>query len=130
VTGHVAVKAAEVYARDETRERELDARIVPGVPSAIQYFYLGSLVAGLIAWQVSFAWWARLWPPEQRRDYAGRIGYAAARAARFLACVVLFLPAVGVPALLWLGLLQLWTMITWPFRALRWLWERLAPRRA
>lgn len=130
ITGNVVVKAAEVYARDEQRERELDARIVPGIPSALQFAYLGSLVAGLIAWQVSFTWWRRLWPAEQRREYAGRFGYIAARVARFLACVLVYLPVVGIPALFWLGALQLWNMITWPIRAARWLWDRLTPRRA
>jgi hypothetical protein len=124
VTGNVVVKAAEVYARDATRERELDARIVPGIPSAIQYAYLGALVAGLIAWQVSFPWWSRIWPPEQRQDYAGRLGYVAARVARFLARIFVFLPLVGIPALIWLGILQLWSLLTAPFRGLRWLRAR------
>lgn len=130
ITGNVVVKAADVYARDEERERELDARIVPGIPSALQFAYLGALVAGLIAWQVSFSWWRRLWPAEQRQDYAGRFGYIAARVARFLACVLIYLPLAGIPALLWLGVLQLWNVITWPFRAARWLWDRVTPRRA
>jgi hypothetical protein len=130
ITGNVVVQAAEVYARDEERERELDARIIPGIPSALQFAYLGSLVAGLIAWQISFAWWQRLWPAEQRQDYAGRFGYIAARVARFLACVLIYLPVVGIPVLFWLGVLQLWNVITWPFRAACWLWDRLTPRRA
>jgi hypothetical protein len=125
VTGHVAVRAAEVYARDEARERELEARIVSGIPSAIQYAYLGSLVAGLLAWQVSFPWWSRIWPPEQRQEYASRLGYIAARVARFLARILVFLPLVGIPALMWLGVLQLWSLLTAPFRGLRWLRERL-----
>jgi hypothetical protein len=130
ITGNVAVKAAEIYARDEARERELDARLVPGIPSGVQYFYLGALVAGLLAWQVSLAWWTRIWPPEQRQDYAGRVGYVAARIARFLLCVLVFLPLAGLPALLWLGVLQIWNMITWPFRAVSWLFGRFSARRA
>lgn len=130
VTGHVAVKAADIYARDSAREQELDARIVPGIPSSIQFAYLGSIVAGVLAWHVSSAWWARLWPPEQRQEYGGRIGYLTARIARFLAWALLFLPLAGVPALFWVGALQLWSMVTWPFRALRWAWDRVSPRRA
>lgn len=130
ITGNVAMKSVEIYARDQDRERELDQRIIPGVPSGIQFAYLGALVAGLIAWQVSFGWWARIWPPEQRQEYRGRIGYWAARAARLAACVALFLPLAGIPALLWLGILQVWTMITWPFRAASSLWGRVSARRA
>lgn len=130
LTGHVAMKTVEIYARDETHERELNARIIPGIPSTIQYVYLGSLVAGLLCFQVSFPWWARIWPPEQRQDYAGWIGYAAARVARLMALLFVFLPVVGIPALFWLAVLQLWNMIAWPFRAMRWLWDRLRPQRA
>ncbi|WP_072396695.1 hypothetical protein [Hyphomicrobium sp. CS1GBMeth3] len=122
ITGNVAVNAIQVFARDEAHERELDARIVPGIPSAIQYVYLGSLVAGLLAWQVSFAWWRRIWPPEQRHEYASRFGYVAARFARVMVAIVIFLPLAGMPALMWLGMLQVWGLITAPFRAVRWLW--------
>ncbi|MGE0023047.1 MAG: hypothetical protein AB7S70_05370 [Hyphomicrobium sp.] len=130
ITGHMVVKAAEIYARDEAGERELDSRILPGIPSMLQFAYLGSLVAGLIAWQVSSQWWTRIWPPEERSEYGGLLGYTSARVARALAYLFVFLPVAGIPALLWLGLLQLWNMVTLPIRALSWLWARLSPRRA
>jgi hypothetical protein len=130
LTGHVAVRSVEVFARDQDRERELEDRIVPGIPSSLQFFYLGSLVMGLIAWQVSTAWWGRIWPPEQRGEYAGRLGYWSARVARTLACVLIFMPIVGLPALFWLGALQLWNVVTAPFRGAKWLIARLSLRRA
>lgn len=130
ITGNVAVKTVEIYARDQSSERELDARLVPGIPSSLQFAYLGSLVAGLIAWQVSSAWWARIWPAEQRQEYAGRLGYWAARLTRLIAYVAVFLPLVGAPAFLWLVILQLWAMVTWPFRAASWVWGRVSARRA
>lgn len=130
ITGHTAVRAVEIFARDSEQQQERDARLVPGIPSTIQYFYLGGLVMGLMAWQVTIPWWRRIWPPEQRGEYASRLGYGMARLARMLIGVVLFLPLVGLPALLWLGLLQLWTLVTIPFRGLRWLWTRLSPGRA
>lgn len=129
VTGHVAVRAAEVYARDEARERELDARLIPGIPSTAQFVYLGSLVFGVLAFQVSRSWWGRLWPAEQRADYAGKFGYWAARLTRLLAFVVLFLPLVGIPAFVWLCLLQLWAALTAPVRGLRWLRARFGKER-
>jgi len=129
LTGHMIVRAAEVYARDEAAERERDARFLPGLPSVVQHAYLGALIMGLLAWQVTGAWWRRLWPPEERKDYAGRLGYVAARGARGLACLVLFLPVAGLPAFLWLCLLQLWSFVTAPVRAVAWLRGRFAPRR-
>lgn len=130
ITGDVAMKAVEIHARDEASERELDSRIIAGIPASIQYVYLGSVVAGLIAWQVSFAWWRRIWPPEARQEYAGGVGYWAARVARFIGYVAVFLPVAGIPAALWLGVLQLWTLLTWPFRTASWLWARMSRKPA
>ena len=130
VTGHVAMKSVEVFARDEAHERELDARIVPGIPSTIQYVYLGSSIAGLLAFQVSLPWWRRIWPREGRQEYSSWIGYALACVARFAALVLVFLPVVGMPALMWLCILQIWGMVTAPFRFMGWLRNRFSPQRA
>ncbi|HEX2840002.1 hypothetical protein [Hyphomicrobium sp.] len=130
ITGNVAVQAAQIYARDEARERELDARIVTGIPSVFQYTYLIALALGVLAWTVTSDWWRRIWPPEQRQGYAGRMGYWAARTVRVLAYVLLFLPLVGFPAFLWLCILQIWGVLMLPVRFVIWLRGRLAPRRA
>lgn len=126
ITGHVAVRAATVYARDASHERELDSRIVPGIPAWIQYLYIGFLACGVIGLAVARRWWVRLWPPEDRAEYAGRMGYWAARIARGLAFVVVFLPVAGMPALLWTGLLSIWSLITAPIRGWNWLRGRSA----
>ena len=130
VTGHVAVKSVEVFARNEAQERELDARLLPWLPSTIQFLYLASVAFGVLAWHLTAKWWAYLWPPERREEYAGRIGYWAARVARSAAFLLLFLPVVGMPAVFWLGLLQIWGVMTAPFRAMAWVWGKLSPRRA
>jgi len=129
-TGHMAVKAVEVFARDEAQERELEQRIFAGIPSSVQFFYLGSLVMGVLAWPVTSHWWSRIWPREQRREYAGRLGLWAARAVRLLAFLLLFLPLAGLPALLWFGTLNVWYVLTAPLRFLGWIRDRLSPRRA
>ncbi len=74
-TGNVAVQAVEVYARDADREKELDARFIPGIPSAIQFGYLIGLVFGVLGLSVARNWWARIWPPEQLQEYRGTLGY-------------------------------------------------------
>lgn len=118
MTGHVAVRSLEVFARDAEQERELEARFVPGIPSLLQTYYAGAIIAGLIGWPVSAAWWRRLWPREERSEYAGRVGYVAARIVRALAFTFLFLPIVGFPAFLWSGALSIWGTITAPFKAI------------
>lgn len=128
ITGNVVTDAIEVHARGEERQKELDRRIVPWIPSDLQIAYLVALVAGLVGWPVASGWFQRIWPKEQRAEYSGLVGYRAAQVARLLAYFLLFLPVAGVPAFLFSFLLQLWVVVTWPVRAVRWLAARSMPR--
>jgi hypothetical protein len=130
ITGHVAVKSVEVFARDSERERELDSRIIPGIPSGIQIAYLSAAVLGVLSLPVLLRWWSRIWPQERREEYAGRVGFYAAKTARWLAFIMFFLPAAGIPAFAWTCLLMLRDTITAPFRALGWLRARITQPRA
>lgn len=121
VTGNVVTSAVDVHARDEARQRELDDRIVPFIPSDYQYFYLAGVITGIMGWQVTRAWWARLWPPESRGEYRGVIGYRAAQVARFLAFAIVFLPLVGMPAFIASVAMQVYGVAMLPFRFLRWI---------
>lgn len=116
VTGNVVVKAVEVNARDRERADELDQRLIPGIPSSLQYAYLAGLVMGFLAFSVAWAWFGAIWPAEARKEYAGRIGYQLARVARGLAFVLIFLPVAGAFALIWSLLLQVWGWLTAPVR--------------
>jgi hypothetical protein len=126
-TGNVAVQAVQVFARDAERERELDARFIPGIPSLVQIAYLFGLVQGIIGIAVARRWWARIWPPEERQEYGGALGYRAAQTARLVALVLIFLPIAGPPAFFWTIVLQLWSFITAPLRFFGWMRARLSP---
>lgn len=126
ISGHVVAQSIEVHARDDARDRELDSRIVPGIPSGIQFLYLGALAMGVIGFVVARGWWGRIWPPEQRGEYAGRFGYWAARLVRGLVFVFVFLPLAGGPALIWTGVLWMWSILTIPLRAWTWLRSKSA----
>lgn len=130
VTGNVVTNAIEAHSRSKERQQELDARIVPGVPSLIQYGYLGALLAGLMGLPVARGWWARIWPPERREEYAGTLGYHAARLVKGAGMVLVFLPLVGLPALIVALARQVWSTVTAPFRFLRWLLARFRGGRA
>jgi hypothetical protein len=124
VTGNVVTTAVEVHARGEERQKELDRRLVPYIPSWYQFAYLAGFVAGILAWPVASQWYARLWPPERREEYRGAAGYRAAQGVRFLVFLALFVPIVGLPALLVSLALNLWALLTLPARAVRWLTAR------
>lgn len=128
VTGRVVTSAISADVRSEARQKELDQRIVPGIPSDIQFAYLGFLIMGLMGLSAALGWWRRVWPPERREEYGIAIGYHAARLVRLLIFALVFLPLVGVPALLWTLALQAWALITFPARAWRWLFSRRSPQ--
>ena len=128
VTGRVVTSAITANVGSEARQKELDQRIVPGIPSDIQFAYLGFLIMGLMGLPAALGWWRRVWPPERREEYGAAIGYHAARLIRLLVFAFAFLPLVGTPALLWTLALQIWAFITLPARAWRWLFSRRSPQ--
>ena len=115
----VITKAVELDARDQSAEKEQDARLIPGVPTYIQYPYLAGLIAGLAGWATARRWWTKI-VPEKALPEAGR--GAAARIARLpadLAFLLVFLPLAGMPAFLVHSVLQVVEMILAPFRWIR-----------
>lgn len=126
--GRIAVAGIEADVRDKDRQTELDRRIIPGLPSWIPIAYLLALCLAVFDLGTVRRWWSRLWPPEDRAEYGGALGYWLARGVRGLLFVLVFLPVVGVPAFVrYLGV-QAWAIVTAPVRLLRWLRGRLAPR--
>ncbi|MFZ4808938.1 MAG: hypothetical protein ACOYLQ_16920 [Hyphomicrobiaceae bacterium] len=116
VTGRIVSAGADAYLVSADRQTELQQRLVPGIPAGLQYGYVGLLVAGLIGLPAARRWWLRLWPPEQRADYAGAAGYQAARIVKLLVFVLAFLPLVGLPAAVWHTVRQTADLLAWPFR--------------
>ena len=126
VTGRVITTGLEASLRSAERQTELDQRIIPGIPSDFQAGYLVLVLLGLFGVPISRAWWRRLWPPESQGEYAGRIGYLAARAVRGGVFLLLFLPLTApltAPLNLWR---QVREVVAAPVR----LWRRLTGRKA
>ncbi len=90
--GQVVVSGVEASFRDRARQGELDRRLIPFVPSIVQWIYLGLAGLGLFGHAVGRGWWARVWPPEKRENYGNAFGHLAARIARGTAYVALFMP--------------------------------------
>jgi hypothetical protein len=129
VTGNIVVSAVQANVQSAERQRELDLRLIPGIPTRLQTSYLIFLVLGLIGVPMSRTWWQRVWPREQASEYAGRIGYWLARLVRGTVFLAIFLP-VTAPVSAPLALLkQVWDTVTAPVRAWRWLVARFDARR-
>lgn len=129
VTGKVVTSGIEAGMRSSERQKELDGRIIPGIPSMVQLTYAGLVIIGLIGIPLALTWWRRVWPAEDRAEYGNAIGYWLARGVRGIAFVLIFLPLVAVPAALGQVALQVWAVLTLPAKALRWLGARMTPAR-
>ncbi len=126
VTGRVIAVGLEGSVTSAERQRELDQRLVPGIPSDVQTGFLVLCVVGLCGLPISRAWWRRLWPPEAAADYAGRTGYWAARTVRGAAFLLLFLPLTALVAAPLNLLRHGWNAASVPAR----LWRRLTGRKS
>lgn len=95
VTGTASTMRIEADLGSRARREELAARVLPGVPSRVQYVLFAALLLGVLAFPVAWRWWQRIWPAESPGEYAGTFGYRAAQAARSLAFAAVFLPLAG-----------------------------------
>lgn len=100
ITGNVPLVAIHATLVSDARRRELDARLIPGVPSSAQGLYLAAAGLGLLGLPVAWRWWRRIWPTEERAEYASTRGFVLARAIRTLVFTLIFLPLAAIPALL------------------------------
>jgi hypothetical protein len=98
VTGAVQPGAIHASLVSDARRRELERRLVPGLPAPASWMYVAVPILGLLAWPVARRWWRRLWPAEQRAEYGGLGGYLLARLMRGTAFLALFLPLAAIPA--------------------------------
>lgn len=98
LTGSVLTNRVQASLRNVERQREIDRRILPGVPSSVQIGYALLFLLGVVGWRTSRGWWARVWPPEQPGEYANASGYHAARAIREALFWLVFLPVTALPA--------------------------------
>lgn len=96
LAGNVVHEGAVANFRSTSRQRELERRLVPFIPSAAQWLYIGLCLLGLLGLPLSWRWWNRVWPAEQPAEYPKAAGLWAARAIRSLAYAALFLPAAAL----------------------------------
>ena len=122
--GKVVSEGVQVFASDKSRETELESRLIAGIPSWVQYTYIAGVILGLLGFDYSVPWWRRIWPKEERAEYASGIGFYLARAARQGAFLFLFLPVAGIPAFTLEFMANLWYQIKAPIRWWGWLREK------
>lgn len=108
ITGRVVTARVQASLRTAARQRELDRRLVPLVPSLMQVGYGLALLVGLLGFRQAQAWWGRVWPAEAPEEYPSAFGYHSARAIRGALFLFLFLPLVALVA----GPMAVWSRLT------------------
>ena len=98
IKGDVVVSSIALDLRSSNRQKELDRRLISGVPSAIQYGYLVILGFGLLGLPAALLWWRQIWPPEKQAEYRTRAALWSAMAVRWALFGAIFLPLVALPA--------------------------------
>ncbi len=106
------------------RQRELDDRIIPGIPAGIQWSYIVAVMLGMFGAPIARGWWQRIWPSEARDEYDGSVGYWAARVTRGISFWAIFAPLVALVSAPLQVMAKLWELLTAPVRFLRWLRAR------
>ncbi|MEQ1717404.1 MAG: hypothetical protein ABL907_15725, partial [Hyphomicrobium sp.] len=124
LTGGIINVGVHAMLTSEARQRELTDRIIPGLPSSIQWSYIVALLLGMFGAPVAARWWQQLWPQEAREQYAGAGGYWAARSVRAAAFWLLFVPVVAVGTAPRHLATRLKDLATAPIRAWRWVRKR------
>lgn len=120
IAGNIVQSGVEAVVTSSERQRELDGRIVPGIPSLYQAFYIVAFAFGLVGAPVARGWWGRIWPMESRGEYAGRIGYYAAAFLRGLVFWLVFAPMVAIASTPINILRKAWEIVTTPLRVWHW----------
>jgi hypothetical protein len=98
LTGRIAIAEIDTHLKSAERRRELSFRVLPGIPSLVQLGYIALLLLGCVGIRVSWRWWRKIWPAEQRDDYPSHAGYLAAAVVRWSLFATVFLPIAAVPA--------------------------------
>lgn len=124
---HLLLKSATFYGPDRARSRELDDRIVPNIPSWIQFYLIYSVVLGVIALQTSWRLWKKVWAIRPRREYPHLLLFLLLWPLHKLLFLLLFIPLFGGFSFVWLILWSICRVFHFLlFRPLRWVYRRIA----
>ena len=126
ITGEVVIAGLDADLRSMERQKELDARLIPGIPSDYQIMYFVALVFGLFGWSMSRRWWRAIWRQDGPDSYQSTFGYFTSRVVEWLLYLFVFLPIVGIPAFVVTIIGQFLTLIMMPYWFVRWLFGLVA----
>ena len=92
---HLLGKSVSVYRPDQERSKELDRRIIPWMSTSIQYYFISSIILGLIAFSTSWTLWKKIWQIQSRSFHKNYFIYQGLGLIHLSLFIVLFIPLFG-----------------------------------
>ncbi|MCK5663078.1 MAG: hypothetical protein KAI17_06310, partial [Thiotrichaceae bacterium] len=114
---------------DQQRSQELNDRIIPGIPSWIQFYILFSVILGFITPGTSWRLWKKIWALRPRREYQYLIAFLLSWLLHRLFFLILFMPVLGGFSFIWFLILTTYQIIKFTlFQPARWIYQFIKKR--
>lgn len=108
---HAVVRTIQIHHPDEERSSELDARIIPWLPSWLQMYMLVSGFLGILALATTWRTWQRLWTIRKPQKAMGWLLIIVTWPLHKLLFLLLFLPFAGFFCFWYVVLTVLWRVV-------------------
>ena len=115
---HVAIRAAIIFRPNESRQRELDLRLFPWLPSLVGIYLVISIIVGLLGYRYCNRFLNKLWAPTVREEHKHAVLYYLLNLFRQALLVLLIIPLLGLPLALYRLLALLVRAVIWVFNLL------------
>lgn len=108
---HAVVRSIQIHHPDEERTSELDARIIPWLPSWIQMYLLVSGFLGLLVLTTTWRTWQRLWTIRKPQKAVSWLLIIVTWPLHKLLFLLLFLPFAGFFCFWYVVLTVFWRVV-------------------
>jgi hypothetical protein len=127
---HLLLQSAKIHFPDKQRSQELNERIIPGIPSWIQFYVIFSVILGFITPGTSWRLWKNIWSLQQRNEYQYLLVFLLLWILHRLFFLILFLPLLGGFSFIWFLMLTTYQVFNFIlFRPSRWIYRYFVTKR-
>lgn len=110
---HLALHSVRIYRPDQTRQEELDHRLIWWLHSNISLYLIVSFFCGTLCFVTCRELLARIWRRKESVAFKWWVSYTGVRAIRLLIILLVVLPLFGLPCLIYRILYNCYRMIRW-----------------
>ncbi len=124
---HLLLQSVKIHFPDKQRSQELNDRIIPGIPSWIQFYAIFSVILGFITPATSWRLWKNIWSLQQKNEYQYLLVFLLLWLLHRFLFLILFLPILGGFSFVWFLMLSTYQVFNFIlFRPSRWIYQSLS----